>query len=163
MEEDSFLTGPCFVTKNIYSPLADQRALFSAQLFSFYAVFENKMPNAKLVSAWEKLNPLLSEREKTEVDTSQWRIQDFPEVGHQPSGGGANIRFYPNFPQNRMKLKEFGPQGRWRSSLAPPPWSATANQSVFCRVLDLFSKSANLWNKWFSWPVCEKLSRHNSV
>ena len=56
-------------------------ALFSGQLFSFYAVFEKKLPTVKLVSALEKLNPLLSEREKTEADTSQWRIQDFPEVG----------------------------------------------------------------------------------
>ena len=38
--------------------------------------------------------------------THQWRIQNFPKVGHQPFRG-ANIRFC----QNYMKLKEFGRGG----------------------------------------------------
>ena len=33
----------------------------------------------------------------------QWRIQDFPEGGREPSSGGVNT---PNFPENCMKSKE---------------------------------------------------------
>ena len=39
---------------------------------------------------------------------SQWRIQDFPEGGREPSRGGVNT---PNFPENCMKSKEFGRPG----------------------------------------------------
>ena len=38
----------------------------------------------------------------------QWRIQDFPEGGREPSRGGVNT---PNFPENCMKSKEFGRPG----------------------------------------------------
>ena len=43
--------------------------------------------------------------EKSEM--YHWRIQDFPEVGRQPSGGCQHT-ILRNFPQNYMKLKEFG-------------------------------------------------------
>ena len=45
--------------------------------------------------------------------TVQWRIHDFPEVGGaNPRGGGwRQHKILPNFPQNCMKLKEFGPRG----------------------------------------------------
>ena len=51
----------------------------------------------------------------------QWRIQDFPEGGREPSRGGVNT---PNFPENCMKSKEFGrPGGGVRPSRPPldPP------------------------------------------
>ena len=47
----------------------------------------------------------------------QWRIQDFPGGGREPSRGGVNT---PNFPENCMKSKEFGRPGG-RASLTPPP------------------------------------------
>ena len=56
----------------------------------------------------------------------QWRIQDFPEMGPEPSRGGVNT---PNFPENCMKSKEFGRPGGGRASLTPPPRSA--NDKVF--------------------------------
>ena len=47
----------------------------------------------------------------------QWRIQDFPEGGREPSRGGVNP---PNFPENCMKSKEFGrPGGGVRPSRPP--------------------------------------------
>ena len=47
----------------------------------------------------------------------QWRIQDFPEGGREPSRGGVNT---PNFPENCMKSKEFGrPGGGVRPSRPP--------------------------------------------
>ena len=47
----------------------------------------------------------------------QWRIQDFPEGGREPSRGGVNM---PNFPENCMKSKEFGrPGGGVRPSRPP--------------------------------------------
>ena len=55
---------------------------------------------------------------------SQWRIQDFPEGGREPSRGGVNT---PNFPENCMKSKEFGrPGGGVRPSRPPldPPMTA---------------------------------------
>ena len=39
---------------------------------------------------------------------NQWQIQDFPQVGRQPSRGRQHT-ILPNFPTNCMKLKEFGP------------------------------------------------------
>ena len=41
----------------------------------------------------------------------QWRIQDFPEEGGANSPGGRQHMTLPYFPENCMKLKEFGPQG----------------------------------------------------
>ena len=40
----------------------------------------------------------------TELPTHQWRIQDFPEVGHQPI-------IWPKFAENSMKMKKIGPRG----------------------------------------------------
>ena len=40
--------------------------------------------------------------------------------GANPQGGGANLLFCPNFPENCMKMKEFGPRGGGGASLAPP-------------------------------------------
>ena len=48
----------------------------------------------------------------------QWRIQDFPEEG-VPTPRGEPTYDFAKFPQNCMKLKEFGPGGE-RASLAPP-------------------------------------------
>ena len=47
----------------------------------------------------------------------QWRIQDFPEGGREPSRGGVNT---PNFPENCMKSKEFGRPGGACVPHAPP-------------------------------------------
>ena len=41
----------------------------------------------------------------------QWRIQDFPEEGAPTLQGGRQHTILPNFPENCMKLKEFGPPG----------------------------------------------------
>ena len=41
--------------------------------------------------------------------------------GANPEGGGANLIFGQKFPENCMKMKEFGPRGGKRASLAPPP------------------------------------------
>ena len=54
---------------------------------------------------------------------SQWRIQDFPEVGHQSWGEGRQHTILPKFPKNCMELKEFGPRGARPSR---PIRSATA-------------------------------------
>ena len=56
------------------------------------------------------------------TDSSQWRIQDFPEERAPTPQGGANIRY---FPKTCMKLKEFGP--RWGGGRVPraPLRSAT--------------------------------------
>ena len=48
---------------------------------------------------------------------TQWRIQDFPEGGREPSRGGVNT---PNFPENCMKSKEFGRPGGACVPHAPP-------------------------------------------
>ena len=51
------------------------------------------------------------------VFSIQWRIQDFPEGGREPSRGGVNT---PYFPENCMKSKEFGrPGGGVRPSRPP--------------------------------------------
>ena len=47
---------------------------------------------------------------------SQWRMQDFPDVGRQPSRRRQHT-ILQKFPQNCMKLKEFGPPG---ASMVPP-------------------------------------------
>ena len=52
---------------------------------------------------------------------SQWRIQDFPEEGRQPQSGGTNLLFGQKFPENCMKMKEFGPRGGARVPGTPPP------------------------------------------
>ena len=45
----------------------------------------------------------------------------FPRGGcANPQGGGANLLFGHNCPENCMKMKEFGPRGG-RASLVPPP------------------------------------------
>ena len=43
------------------------------------------------------------------VGTSQWRMQDFPEVGVPTLQGEGQHKILPDFPKNCMKLKEFGP------------------------------------------------------
>ena len=50
--------------------------------------------------------------------------------GANPQGGGANLLFCPIFTENCMKMKEFGPGGGGRASLAPPLRSANAFASV---------------------------------
>ena len=40
----------------------------------------------------------------------QWRIQDFPDRGAYLQWG-ANLLFGHIFPENCMKMKEFGPRG----------------------------------------------------
>ena len=37
-----------------------------------------------------------------------WRIQDFPEEGANPRGGGANLLFYKIVAQNFMQMKGIG-------------------------------------------------------
>ena len=56
---------------------------------------------------------------------NQWRIQDFPQGG-APTPKIAII--FQIFAENCMKMKEFGPPGGGRSSLAPPG-SANANEN----------------------------------
>ena len=66
----------------------------------------------------------------------QWRIQDFPEGGREPSRGGVNT---PNFPENCMKSKEFGrPGGGVRPSRPPldPP--------MFCDIFVNLLKTLNI-------------------
>ena len=68
----------------------------------------------------------------------QWRIQDFPEGGREPSRGGVNT---PNFPENCMKSKEFGrPGGGVRPSRPPldPPMKAIFNKLLIWRNMKVF-------------------------
>ena len=51
----------------------------------------------------------------------QWRIQNFPQGG-APTPKSAII--FQIFAENCMKMKEFGPPGGGRASLAPPLRSA---------------------------------------
>ena len=55
--------------------------------------------------------------------TYQWRIQDFPQGGRQLP---KVLLFFNFLPKNCMKMKEFGPPGGGRASLAPPLGSANA-------------------------------------
>ena len=64
-------------------------------------------------------NTNVSDRNAT-CSKIQRRIQNFPEVGTQPGGGGQHT-ILPNFPKNCMKLNEFVSSGE---SLAPPLRSA---------------------------------------
>ena len=80
--------------------------------------------------------------------TCQWRIQDFPEGGREPSRGGVNT---PNFPENCMKSKEFGrPGGGVRPSRPPldPPMLAeisnVAGHGKTC-ILSVISKREITW------------------
>ena len=47
----------------------------------------------------------------TTIKSTQWRIQDFPEVGAPTSqgGGGRQHMILSKFPKICMKLKEYGP------------------------------------------------------
>ena len=64
----------------------------------------------------------------------QWWIQDFPDEGAPiPSLGGRQHTILPNFPQNCMKLKEFGLLGR--ASLVPPLRSACGSVCRFFSLL----------------------------
>ena len=40
--------------------------------------------------------------------------------GANPQGGGTNLLFGCKFPENCMKMKDFGPRGAGHASLAPP-------------------------------------------
>ena len=51
----------------------------------------------------------------------QWRIQDFPQGGAPTPKSAIIFQF---FAENCMKMKEFGPPGGGRASLAPPLGSA---------------------------------------
>ena len=52
----------------------------------------------------------------------QWRIQDFPDGGGGANfqGGGVNLSFNQKFPENCMKMKEFGPREGARVPGASP-------------------------------------------
>ena len=67
---------------------------------------------------WKKLNSWF---EKSHIYNLwiwyQWRIQHFPEEGSPNSRWGCHLLFGQKFPENCMKMKEFGPRG---ASLAPP-------------------------------------------
>ena len=87
--------------------------------------------------------------------TLQWRIQDFPEAGLEPSagGGGRQHMILSNFPENCMKSKEFGCPGGRRASLtiplSPPmhyteTWTGTGNGNR---------------NRWDAYPFCRSRSR----
>ena len=54
-------------------------------------------------------------------DHCQWRIQDFPQGGAPTPKSAIIFQF---FAENCMKMKEFGPPGGGRASLAPPLGSA---------------------------------------
>ena len=50
----------------------------------------------------------------------QWRIQDFPDRGHQPLNLGQKAIIWQDFTENCMRMKEIGPRGGmcpWHS-----PW-----------------------------------------
>ena len=55
------------------------------------------------------------------TDPVQWRIQDFPQGGAPTPKSAIIFQF---FAKNCMKMKEFGPPGGGRASLAPPLGSA---------------------------------------
>ena len=51
------------------------------------------------------------------IDLSQWRIQDFPEGGREPSRGGVNT---PNFPRKLHEIERiWTPRGGVRPSRPP--------------------------------------------
>ena len=54
-------------------------------------------------------------------NVTQWRIQDFPQGGAPTPKSAIIFQF---FAENCMKMKEFGPPGGGRASLAPPLGSA---------------------------------------
>ena len=54
-------------------------------------------------------------------NTSQWRIQDFPEEGAPTLQGERQHTNLSNFPKNCMKLKEFGPPGGGGARPPAPP------------------------------------------
>ena len=55
----------------------------------------------------------------------------FPrEGGDNPQGGGAYLIFGQKFPENCMKMKEFGPRVGGGASLAPPLRSANAETNT---------------------------------
>ena len=73
--------------------------------------------------------------------------------GANPQGGGANLLFCPNFPENCMKMKEFGPRGGgarpWRPPLDPPMtidykikcrYAKGGNRAQICNPIDEFDK-----------------------
>ena len=66
----------------------------------------------------------------------QWRIQDFPEGGREPSRGGVNT---PNFPENCMKSKEFGRPGGGGACVPQAPLDPPMNLDppVGAHLLDL--------------------------
>ena len=78
-------------------------------------ILEKSGKSQGILSVWKSGNP-----EQAFIILNlkyQWRIQDFPEGGREPSRGGVNT---PNFPENCMKSKEFGrPGGGVRPSRPP--------------------------------------------
>ena len=69
------------------------------------------------------------------ADIQQWRVQDFPDGrgGGNFQGGDENLLFGQIFPENCMKLKEFGPEGVARVPDAPldPPLYRSQIEIVF--------------------------------
>ena len=64
-----------------------------------------------LITARYYCNRTCCKRDPVYCGGCQWRIQDFPEVR-----GNLQPSIFPNFPNNCMKLKEFGPPGGWHAS-----------------------------------------------
>ena len=56
---------------------------------------------------------------------TQWRIQDFPEVGAPTPRGDANIRFCQKFPKTAWNWKNLDPRGARvpRAPYLDPPLS----------------------------------------
>ena len=81
----------------------------------------------------------------------------FPRGGGvNPRGWGANLLFGQKFPENCMKMKEFGPRGAhpWRPLLDSPMLAA---QNPFCIkvVLDIGRSGSNCraWNIYPIYPT----------
>ena len=69
----------------------------------------------------------------------QWRIQDSPEGGANPPGGGATYYFAQFLPKTAWKWKNLDPEGGARASLAPP-----LDPPIYSGAILIF----RLWNQW---------------
>ena len=69
--------------------------------------------------------------------TFQWRIQDFPQVGVPTLQEGRQHTILPKFPENCMKLKEFGPRGGRGCVSLVPLRSATAKVNLKIKVMSV--------------------------
>ena len=86
---------------------------------------------------------------------NQWRIQDFPEGGREPSRGGVNT---PNFPENCMKSKEFGRPGGACVPHAPlDPPMRTLIRKCLCSPIPRLIQAVNAVH-----PICIKNQYENN-